>query len=142
MRRVLVGGLAALLWASPGRAQGVPARDLWEFPLGALFEPPAIAVEPGAGLWNPATIALTPDARFRFGVASLAAGAAQSVDGQILSGSWRRSSGVTWGLSIARAAVAGLVRTDSDPQSLGDIPYTTSLVSLAAARELVPHVTA
>lgn len=142
MRRVLVGGLAALLWSSVGRAQGVPARDLWEFPLGALFEPPALAVEPGAGLWNPATTALASDARFKFGVASLSAGAAQSVDGQLLSGSWRRPSGVTWGLSVARAAVAGLVRTDSDPQSLGDIPYATTLVSLSAAREIVPHLTA
>lgn len=141
MRRVLVGGLAALLWATPARAQGVPARDLWEFPLGALFEPPALAVEPGAGLWNPATAALSADARFRFGVASFSTGPAQGVDGQILTGAWRRPSGVSWGLSIARAAVAGLVYTDSDPQTLGDIPYTSSLVSLTAAREILPHVT-
>lgn len=141
MHRILICGLAAFSWASGLGAQVVPARDLWEFPLGAMYEPPALASEPGAGLWNPATIALRPGERFRLGVSSLAAGSAQGVDGQLLSGTMRRSSGATLGLSVARAGIGGLVRTDSDPQAVGDIPYVTWLVSVGGARELVPHLT-
>ncbi len=139
---MLICGLAALGWASVLGAQPVPARDLWEFPLGAVYEPPALAGEPGAGLWNPATLALPVGERYRVGVASLAAGTAQGVDGQLLSGAMRSSGGTTFGLSVARAAVGGLVRTDSDPQSVGTIPYNTFLVNVGIARELVPHLTA
>ncbi|BAH38758.1 hypothetical protein GAU_1716 [Gemmatimonas aurantiaca T-27] len=141
MHRILIYGLAAFGWASGLGAQAVPARDLWEFPLGAMYEPPALASEPGAGLWNPATIALRSGERFRFGVASLAAGSAQGVDGQLLSAAMRRSSGTTFGLSVARAGISGLVRTDTDPLAVGNIPYATWLVSVSGARELVPHLT-
>jgi hypothetical protein len=141
MRCTLTCGLVALLWAPRLHAQAVPARDLWEFPLGAVFEPAALAVEPGAGLWNPATMHLPPGDRLRLGVASLAAGAAQGVDGQLISVAVQRRSGVTVGLSVARASVAGLLRTDSDPQTIGDIPYAATMISAQAARVLVPHVT-
>lgn len=142
MRRLLLGGLAVCLWSHRLLAQAVPARDLWEFPLGALFEPPALASEPGAGLWNPASARLQPGERLRVGVASLAAGAAQGIDGQLLSAAWRRASGTTLAFSMARAAIGGLVRTESDPQTVGEIPYHTSLLSLVGARELLPHLSA
>ena len=142
MRRMLICGLAALCWARGLTAQPVPARDLWEFPLGAVLEPAALAAEPGAGLWNPAASALRAGERIHLGVASLSSGAAQGVDGQLLSASFRRASGTTLGLSVARTSVAGLVRTDSDPLSVGDISYASVLVSATAARTLVPHVTA
>jgi len=142
MCRMLIGGIAAFCWAYGLGAQPVPARDLWEFPLGAVLEPAALAAEPGAGLWNPAVTTLRPGERIRLGVASLSTGAQQGVDGQLLSASYRRASGTTWGLSVARSSVAGLVRTDSDPQSIGDISYASLLVSATAARTLVPHVTA
>ena len=92
-------------------------------------------------MWNPATIMLRPGDRYRFGVASLATGSAQGVDGQLLSASVRRASGTTLGVSVARAAIGGLVRTDTDPQAMGDIPYATWLVSVTGARTLVPHLT-
>ncbi|MBY0489103.1 MAG: hypothetical protein K2R93_04625 [Gemmatimonadaceae bacterium] len=142
MRRMLICGLVACAWAGGLRAQAVPARDLWEFPLGAVYEPAALAVEPGVGLWNPATMALKGGERFRLGVVSLSAGSDQGVDGQLFGASYRRPSGVTLGLSVARANVAGLLRTDSDPQTIGDIPYNSTLVSVGAAREVVPHLTA
>ena len=139
---MLICGVVALCWARGLAAQPVPARDLWEFPLGAVLEPAALAAEPGAGLWNPAASALRPGERIRFGVASLSTGAQQGVDGQLLSASFRRASGTTVGLSVARTSVAGLVRTDSDPQSVGDISYASLLASATAARTLLPHVTA
>lgn len=143
MRRVFMCGLVASVWAGVLGAQAVPARDLWEFPLGAVFEPAALAVEPGLGLWNPASMALKAGERIRLGVASLASGSDQGVDGKLFGATLRRSSGVTLGLSVARASVTGLVRTDSDPQTIGDdIQYNTTLVSFGAAREIIPHVTA
>lgn len=142
MRRLLIGGIAAFCWARGLTAQPVPARDLWEFPLGAVLEPAALAAEPGAGLWNPAASALRAGERMRFGVASLSTGAQQGVDGQLLSASLRRASGTTLGVSVARTSVAGLVRTESDPQSVGDISYASVLISATAARTLMPHVTA
>ena len=71
MRRKFLCGLAAILWARGLSAQPVPARELWEFPLGAVLEPAALAAEPGAGFWNPAASVLPRGDRWRFGVASL-----------------------------------------------------------------------
>ena len=120
----------------------MPARDLWEFPLGAVLEPAALARESGGGLWNPAATHLGADQRWRVGVASLATATQQSVEGQLVSADVRRASGLTLGLSIARATVADILRTDSDPQGLGQVLYSSLLLSASAARELMPHVTA
>ncbi len=141
MRRKFLCGLAAILWAPGLSAQPVPARELLEFPLGAVLEPAALAAEPGAGFWNPATSVLSARERFRFGVASLTTATDQGVDGQLLSASWRRHTGTTFGASVARAGIAGILRTDTDPTGLGDVPYSTLLVSLTVAREILPHVT-
>lgn len=134
---------AALVASLPSaaRAQPVPARDLWAFPIGAVLEPAALAGGAGAALWNPAAFALAPVERVRFSVATLATGAAQGVEGQAVATAVRRASGVTVGVSLARATVAGLVRTETDPQALGDVPYASLLGSLTVARPLLPHLT-
>jgi hypothetical protein len=142
MRRKFLCGLAACLWAQVLAAQSVPARDLWEFPLGAVLEPAALATEPGSGLWNPATTRLGIGERWRVGVASMTTPKEQSVEGQLLSVSFRRSDGVTFGLSAARSAVAGIPRTDTDPQTLGDVQFSSLIVSASASRELMPHLSA
>jgi hypothetical protein len=142
MYRKLLCGLALVgvsaTGSTPLSGQPVPARDLWEFPLGAVGEPAALATEAGVGLWNPATVALGPGTRWQTGVASLSTGAEQSVEGQLLGVSWRRPSGWTVGVSVARAAVGGLVRTDTDPQSLGGLAYESMLASLTMARAVQP----
>ncbi len=130
------------LFAVVAAAQPVPARDLWDFPLGAVGEPAALATEAGVGLWNPAMIVLPAGKRWSAGMASLATGADQGVEGQLIGASLRRASGLTLGFSVARAAVGGLVRTDTDPQSLGTIPYESLLVSVTAAREILPWLSA
>jgi hypothetical protein len=142
MRRKFLCGLAAIVCAPGLAAQSVPARDLWEFPLGAVLEPAALATEPGGGLWNPASTHLGRNEKWRIGVASVASASAQSVDGQLLSASYRRQTGVTVGFSVARTSVASILRTDTDPQAVGDVPYSSLLLSATAARQLLPHVTA
>ncbi len=142
MRHKFLCGFIGSWWAVGLAAQPVPARDLWEFPLGAVLEPAALAREPGGGLWNPASTHLGADQRWRVGVASLATAAQQSVEGQLVSVDVRRASGLTLGLSVARATVADILRTESDPQGLGQVLYSSLLLSASAARELVPHVTA
>lgn len=146
MRRKLLCGLATWcacqLSAATLLAQPVPARDLWDFPLGAVGEPAALATEAGVGLWNPAMLALPAGTRWRAGVASLSTGADQGVEGQLLGAAWRRADGMTLGISIARAAVGGLVRTDTDPQSLGSLTYESLLGSVTMARDVFPWLTA
>ena len=142
MRRKFLCGLVASLSAVPLAAQSVPARDLWEFPLGAVLEPAALATEPGGGLWNPASSHIRGPERWRVGVASLGTAASQSVDGQLVAANLRRTDGMTVGLSIARTSVASILRTETDPTSLGDVPYSSMLFSLTAAREVLPHVIA
>ena len=142
----LAGAVAcAALWTVCGTAllagQAVPARDLWGVPLGAVLEPAALAGGAGAAVWNPAAVGLQPAERLRLSVAALATGAAQGIEGQSLAAAVRRASGTTVSVSLARTAVAGLVRTDTDPQALGDIPYASLLGSLGVARDLLPHVT-
>lgn len=142
MRRKFLSGLAAALWGSVLVAQPpVPARELWQFPLGAVLEPAALASEAGTGLWNPASVAMGADSRLQVGVAWLSASVSQNVESFLLGASWRRPSGYTFGISVARAAVGGLVRTESDPTSVGTIDYSSSLISLTLARQVIPHLT-
>lgn len=141
MRRKFLCGLAATLGALPLRAQPVPARDLWEFPLGAILQPAALSADPAVGLWNPAVHSLAPNEQLRVGVTSLSATSQQGVDGQIAALVWRRPNNGTLGVSIARSSIDGIVRTEFDPQALGNIPYNTLLLSVSATRELLPQVT-
>jgi len=145
MRRKLLCGLAtgwaALLGAASAAAQPVPARDLWDFPLGAVGSPAALAAEGGVSLWNPAMMALPEGMRWRAGVASLSTGAEQGVEGQLLGLTVQRPSRLSIGVSLARAAVSDLVRTETDPQSLGSLSYQTIVGSVTVARPLSDWLT-
>ncbi|MGV3709966.1 MAG: hypothetical protein ACO1Q7_14115 [Gemmatimonas sp.] len=141
MRRKFLCGLAAALWGPALVAQPVPARDLWQFPLGAVLEPAALAAEAGSGIWNPASVAMPSDSRFRIGVAWLPAASNQGVDGQLAGFAYRRPSGTTIGFSVARSAVSGLVQTDNDPTPIGTIDYNSTIVSATVARRVIPHLT-
>ncbi|MBC8086875.1 MAG: hypothetical protein H7Z40_06390 [Phycisphaerae bacterium] len=114
---------------------------MWQFPLGAVLEPAALASEAGTGLWNPASVSMAADSRLRVGVAWLSSSVSQGVESFLLGASWRRPSGYTIGVSVARAAVSGLVRTESDPTSVGTIDYSSSLISATVARQVLPRLT-
>lgn len=139
MRRsaLLLFGIVTL----PGvlAAQLVPGRDLLSFPLGLTSEAPALGTTAGFGLWNPASVLVPDGSRARFAVGTMSAPVDLAVTAQLatVAGRWR--DGTTVAIGIAHAAVNDLLRTDSDPQSIGDeIQYATTLVSLMAARRLGP----
>lgn len=135
---------ALLLFGSvllPGSlaAQLVPGRDLLAFPLGLTTEAPALGTTAGFGLWNPASVMVPDGSRARLAVGTMSAPVDVAVTAQLatVAGRWR--DGTTVAIGIAHAAVNDLLRTDSDPQSIGDeIQYATTLVSLMAARPLGP----
>lgn len=134
--------VAALVLPALAGAQGVPARDLWDFPIGALAEAPAVAGAAGAALYNPASPmqAGSPRGRALFGVTALSASADQGVEGQVAHATWFRSAASAFTLSLARAAVGGIVRTGTDPQGLGSVAYQSWVTSLSSAHALSRHV--
>ena len=128
---------AAAAALSPLRAQQVPGRQLFDFPLGTLAEAPALATAAGGGFWNPATVALKGADQFAFSIAALNSPIEQGVSAELGTAAYQVRPGVTAGLSFATSGVSDLLRTDTDPLSLGSaIPYSSSIISgiLAAGR--------
>lgn len=139
---IAFAALAAWPLAAAAQAASIPGRDLLAYPIALTAEAPALGTQTGTGLWNPATALLPEGNRWRLGVAAMSAPSDYGISAQVgtIAFDWRRT---TLGLTIARAAVGDLSRTDTDPQSIGsDIPYTTTIVSVMAARRLSPHLVA
>ncbi|MFN8583650.1 MAG: hypothetical protein U0163_22065, partial [Gemmatimonadaceae bacterium] len=102
--------------------------------MGSVAEAGALSLASGDGFRNPASILLPVGARGRASISSLLTGTQQSVSGQLATGAmaWQNT---TIGLSVARASVAGIARTETDPQSIGgDVPYDGLIVSGLVAR--------
>jgi hypothetical protein len=143
MRRLIFCAYVAAGAASRLQAQQVPGRDLLRFPLGIGAASPALGEEAGAELWNPAAGDAPGKARFVFGASALDTPQELGVSAQLLSGRVRldRAGSLAAHLSVARAAVDGLVRTETDPQSVADdVPYGTLLFSLGAASQRGRHL--
>ena len=130
MPRLIFAMLVSIAVTGVGAAQQVPGRDLLEFPLGLLAESPALSSQMTGSLWNPATSALAPTQRAQFGFAGLTTPREQGVRLEMVAGSYQVRPGITGSLSFAQASVSDILKTETDPQSLGgDIPYGTTLVS-------------
>ncbi|MDB4882571.1 MAG: hypothetical protein JWL95_1337 [Gemmatimonadetes bacterium] len=129
--------IAALLLSSPIcrlDAQQVPGRDLYQFPLGTLAEAGAFAMAAGGGFWNPATIALPAGERLLLSATALNTPIEQAVSAQLGTAAYRLSERFTAGVQVATASVTDLIRTDTDPQSIGGgIPYRSTIISAIAA---------
>jgi len=135
MRRLALLVFASLVLGGPLAAQLVPGRDLLTFPIGLVAEAPALGASSGFGLWNPASVAIPDGSRVRLAVGTMSAPVDVAVSAQVATAAGRWKGGTTIAVSIANASVADLLRTDSDPQSIGDeIPYRTTLYSFLAAR--------
>lgn len=133
---MMFAAVAVLAALSPLGAQQLPARDLFQFPVGTLAEAPALASAAGGGFWNPATIGLRSAGRTQAAVTALSAPIEQGVFALLASASRELRPGLTGGVGVAQASVSDLLRTDTDPLTLGSIPYHTTVLSaeLAAAR--------
>ncbi len=120
-------------------AQLVPGRDLLSFPIGLTAEAPALGTTSGFGLWNPASVSIPAGSRLRLAVGTMSAPVDVAVTAQTATVAARWRDGTTFALGMTHASVGDLLRTDSDPQSIGDeILYSTTLLSLIAARALGP----
>jgi hypothetical protein len=141
MRRIAFTVLTVSPLAAWGQSGEIPGRDLLTFPIGLVAESAALGTTGGSGLWNPATALLPDGYRWRLSASAMNAPSDIAVSAQLfsLAGTWR---GTTLGLSVARAGVADVVRTDTDPQSIGNpIPYGTLVISAVAARRIMPKLT-
>jgi hypothetical protein len=135
MQRLNFAVLASFIVGSAALAQDVPARELLEFPIGTIGAPGVLFRQSGHGLWNPATIAQARNTKLQVGVATLNAPADQGVNAQLLSIAMPIALRSTVAATVVRASINDLLRTDTDPQSLGaEIPYNTTVASLAVAR--------
>ncbi|MCU0624678.1 MAG: hypothetical protein MUF53_12570 [Gemmatimonadaceae bacterium] len=128
--------------SSVALAQRVPGRDLWDFPVGALADAPALAGVTGGGLYNPSSPlqAGRPKGRMVIGVTALEASADQGVEGQIVHGTWFRGPTSAFTISVARSAVGGIVRTGTDPQGQGNVPYDSWVTSIGSAHSVTRHL--
>jgi hypothetical protein len=138
MRRIAFTVLTVSPLAAWGQSGEIPGRDLLAFPIGLVAEAPALGTTGGSGLWNPATAVLPDGFRWRLSAAAMNAPSDLAVSAQLFSAAaaWR---GTTLGVSVVRAGVADIVRTDTDPQSIGNpIPYGTLVISAVAARRVRP----
>ena len=123
-------------------AQGgnVPGRDLLTFPVTLVVESPATGDASGVGIWNPALALLPTGSRWRLAAGAMTAPTDASINAQYggISRSWL---GTTMSVSVLRSSVGRLLRTDSDPLSLGEeVPYQTVLLTAGLSRRLAPHV--
>lgn len=142
MSRFMFAALASAVLSSAAAAQQVPGRDLFDFPLGLLADPAPLSSRMAGSLWNPATSNLPAGSRAGFGFAGLTTPKEQGVRLQMVGGALRVYGGVTTSLSYAQASVSDILRTETDPQSLGgEVPYGTSLLS-AGASKAYAHLTA
>lgn len=140
MRHIAFTVLTLSPLAAWGQSAEIPGRDLFTFPIGLVAEAGALGTTGGSGLWNPATALLPDGFRWRLSAAAMNAPSDIAVSAQLFSvdGKW---NGTTLGLSVARAGVADVVRTDTDPQSIGNpVPYGTTIVSAVAARRIAPKL--
>lgn len=135
MRRFIFAVVVLGSMPAAAHAQRVPGRDLLDLPLGTLAEPVALATTVGDGLWNPATATLRGETRARIAVAALTTPALQGVGAQTLSATAVLFGRTTMGVGVVRASIRDIQRTGTDPQTLGEIGYSTTVASATAARE-------
>jgi hypothetical protein len=134
MSRLAFAAFASVIVSTSAAAQKVPARDLFEFPLGLMADAPPFSNRMPASLWNPASRAMTAASHAEIGVAGLTTPQAQGVQLDMLAAEYRFRPDMSLALSFAQASVSDILRTEGDPQSLGgEIPYGTNLVSVGVA---------
>jgi hypothetical protein len=137
----VLAGLALATGGAAAQNGAVPGRDLLTYPVGLVAEAGALPGMLGIGLFNPASAVLPVGSRWRIAAAAMSTPSEIAATAQAggVSANWRN---ITFTGSVLRAAVAGIVRTDSDPLTTGnDVTYTTQVMSLGAALPRGKHLT-
>ncbi len=140
MWRNVFAVLACVPLCAAAQGGNVPGRDLLTFPVTLVVEGPATGDASGVGLWNPALTLLPTGSRWRIAAGAMTAPTDAAINAQYggFSHSWR---GTTVSVSVLRSSVGRLLRTDSDPLSLGEeVPYETVLLTAGVARRIAKHV--
>lgn len=137
--RARLGIATALLIAAltrPAGAQAGLASDLWRVAAGTLAVPAALASGGSAALWTPAAVLAGSDPTIRLGVESIHAPTESGVAGTVASAAIRTRQAWTLTTVYGRMALSDLVRTETSPEIVGDIPAYAQVVSFGVARSL------
>ncbi len=139
MRRLLFAAIMCGGMATPSLAQQVPARDLLDFPIGSIAEPAPLSYLLSSGVWNPAAVAMPPREKIQLGILAMNSPIELGVSAQLAAMSVALPRDFVATASLLRASITDLVRTGTDPQSIGgEIPYATTLFSAGVSRHLGP----
>jgi len=128
--------LTVLLGLAPVRnaaAQAAVASDLWRVAAGTLVVPFPLADDGSAALWTPATALPRPGPAIRFGIETVHAPSDVGISGGIASLGVRVGGLGTLTAVYGRLGFDGLVRTETSPEGIGDIPVYAEVLSLGLA---------
>ena len=136
--------LVAAALAAPRAASGQSAitSDLWRVPEGTLVVPAALAEDGSAALWTPASALTNGAPGLRVGIEAVHAPSDVGLSGGIATLAVRVGRLGTLNAVYGRMGVDGLVRTETSPQSMGDIPAYAEVISLGLARQMTPSLLA
>jgi hypothetical protein len=127
---------AALAAPSAASGQAAITSDLWRVAEGTLVVPAALASDGSAALWTPATALADRGPSMKVGVEAIHAPADVGLTGGVATLAVRLGRIGTLNAVYGRMGVDGLVRTETSPQSMGDIPVYAEVVSLGLARQV------
>ena len=137
---VLVLAAAAAPRMAP--AQAAVTSDLWRVAEGTLVVPAALAEDGSAALWTPAATLADDASAVRIGVEAVHAPSDVGLSGGVATLAIRIARLGTLNAVYGRMGVDGLVRTETSPESMGDIPVYAEVISLGLARRLTPALVA
>lgn len=139
MRHLLFAAIMCGGMATPSLAQQVPARDLLDFPIGSIAEPAALSYVLSSGVWNPAAVEMAPHEKVQLGILALNSPIELGLSAQLGVAAVALPRSLVLTASLLRASVTDLVRTQTDPQSIGaEIPYGTTMFSAGLSRRFGP----
>ncbi len=122
--------------------QAAVASDLWQVAAGTLVIPSALADDGSAALWTPAVVIAAGGRQARFGIEAVHSPSDIGISGGIATLGIRLGGLGTLNAVYGRLGIDGLVRTETSPEGLGDIPVYAEVVSLGFARVVAPGLVA
>jgi len=125
---------AATLLPGGARAQSAVAADLWRIVAGTHADPTALASDGSAALWTPAATLGPAEPFLRLAAETIHAPAEAGVSGSVAAASVHTASGWTISAVYGRLTISDLVRTETSPEALGNIPAYAQVISIGAAR--------